>query len=90
MAALTMMRDQVKSREGALSKAIKDIEGAAMTPQQINNRVSEETKLAKEYLSGEKDRSLQVHGDLSKWGKPLTAAEKAAMEMSKGMPISER
>lgn len=89
MATLEMMRDQVKSREAALTKAIKDIEGAA-TPQQINDRVSEETKLAKEYLNGEKARSLQVHGDLNKWGQPLTAAEKAALEMSKGMPISER
>lgn len=84
-----MMRDQVKAREGALSQAIKDIEGAA-TPQQINDRVSKETKLAKEYLNGGKTSSLQVHGDLTNWGKPLTAAEKAALELSKGMPISER
>lgn len=86
---LEMMREQVKAREGALSKAINDIEGAA-TPQQIQDRVSQETKLAKEYLKDEKDRALKVKADVSSKVDPLNAALDATLEMLKKKPIPKQ
>lgn len=84
-----MMRGSIAGREQVLAEAIKFVESGA-TPQQVSERMTKETQLAKNYVAKEKERALKIQGDVETWGKVFSAAEKGTLQFAKGMPVSER
>jgi len=63
----------------------------SMAAQQTGSRITAEKKVAKDYLTGEREKALKVRGDSTTAAKKR--AESSALEMAKGtftMPVSER